>query len=420
MGGQTDAFVSKFSLSGNMLFSTYLGGNDYDAGQAIAVDSKENVYITGYSFNNNFPVKNAFQSNFRGEVDAIVAKFNSTGSLMFSTYFGGSNDDRGTGIAVDSAGNIYITGTTYSNDFPTKNAYNATFGGETDVFVAKFNSTGSLLFSTYLGGSNYDFSSAIAVDSSGNSFITGSTSSNNFPTKNAYNATYGGNGDAFFSEFNTNGSLVSSSYIGGSYIDSGYGIAIDNNGNRIIGGATNSPDFPTKNAFISITTKSEGRPFLMKFNKTGGLVFSTYFGEFGFGTFINDPLIAVAADSTGNIFITGSTSANTFPTKFASQTINDGGDAFIAKFNATGQLIYSTLWGGKSNPVSWAVAVDKDGNSYVTGFTGSGSNDVFIVKFPANVQLVIEPSLFTRLTWELVVIVVMVAIIIVYKKYFIK
>ena len=193
--------------------------------------------------------------------------------------------------------------------------------------------------------------------------------------------------------------------------------SLDNNGNQIIGGVTNSPDFPTKNAFNSTTARYEGRPSLMKFYKTGALVFSTFFGD-SQGAFVNDPQIAVTADSTGNIFITGTTESNNFPIKFGSQTTNDGEDAFIAKFNTTGKLIYSTLWGGGTNyAVGTGIAVDKDGNSYVTGL---GSGNTFIVKFPANVQLVTEPSLFTRLILVLAVIVVIEVIHLVYKKYIIK
>jgi hypothetical protein len=194
-------------------YSTYLGGSNSDLGAGIAVDSAGNAYITGITSSSNFPTTaGAFQSTVGGgSFDAFVSKLNSSGSaLMYSTYLGGSNYDAGNEIALDSAGNAYVTGNTFSNDFPTTaGAFQTTFsGGSYDAFVSKLNSSGStLVYSTYLGGSDSDGAGGIAVDSSGNAYVTGLTRSTNFPTTaGAFQTTYGGGENAFISKLNSSGS----------------------------------------------------------------------------------------------------------------------------------------------------------------------------------------------------------------------
>jgi hypothetical protein len=190
------------------------------------------------------------QARNRGDFDAFVATLNPDGSaLVYSTYLGGGGVDYGYGIAVDSFGNAYVTGRTYSADFPSANPLQASYGGELDAFVAKLNATGSaLVYSTYLGGSRYDEGNSIAVDSSGNAYVTGVTYSTNFPTASAFQATCGGcssYADAFVAKLNAIGSaLVYSTYLGGGGVDYGYGIAVDSLGNAYVTGETSSTDFP--------------------------------------------------------------------------------------------------------------------------------------------------------------------------------
>jgi hypothetical protein len=184
-------------------------------------------------------------------LDAFVAKLSPTGSaLVYSTYLGGSGYDVGSGIAVDSSGNAYVTGQTQSTNFPTVNALQPAYGGGTDVFVAKLNPTGSALaYSTYLGGSGRDIGNGIAVDSSGNAYVTGGTASTDFPTMNPFQPAYGGGDfDAFVAEFNPTGSaLIYSTYLGGSGEDNGGGVAVDSSGNAYVTGFTESTNFPTMN-----------------------------------------------------------------------------------------------------------------------------------------------------------------------------
>ena len=255
-GGSSDAFVTKINAAGSALvYSTYLGGSDNDAGYSIVVDSGDNIYIAGYTCSTDFPTVNPLQPAFGGGCpDGFVAKLNPTGSaLVYSTYLGGSRDDSGSGIAVDGAGNAYVTGSTRSRDFPTVNPLRPTYGGGlSDAFVAKLNPSGSaLVYSTYLGGNTRDDGAAIAVDSRGNAYVTGGTSSKNFPKENPLQKYYGGGFvDAFVAKLNPTGSaLVYSTYLGGSGGDSGV-IAVDGAGNAYVTGGTESANFPvTPGAF---------------------------------------------------------------------------------------------------------------------------------------------------------------------------
>src|SRR5205823_6554294 len=182
--------------TGSLGYSTYIGGSRGDSGNAIAVDSDGNTYVTGSTSSDDFRTVSPFQAAIGGGLDAFVFKLNTRGSQFthgYSTYLGGNGDDYGSGIAVDSAGNAYVTGATASTDFPTAVPFQATSGGGDDAFVTKVNPTGSvLLYSTYLGGNGLDGGYGIAVDSAGNAYVTGATASTNFPTANPFQATYGG------------------------------------------------------------------------------------------------------------------------------------------------------------------------------------------------------------------------------------
>ncbi len=251
-GSNSNAFVAKLNPAGSALvYSTYLGGSQSDVGSGIAVDSTDNVYLTGYTQSPDFPTANALQPMYGGFQDAFVAKLDSSGStLLYSTYLGGSSVEFGNGVAVDSTGNLYVTGQTGSADFPTANPLQPVNGGGYDAFVAKLDVTGStLLYSTYLGGSQFDGGFGIAVDSSGNAYVTGSTASTNFPTANPLQPANGGGYDAFVAKLDATGSTVLySSYLGGSQEEEGYGIAVDSSGNAAyVTGYTLSTNFPTVN-----------------------------------------------------------------------------------------------------------------------------------------------------------------------------
>ena len=262
-GGGADTFATKLDTTGSvLLYSTYLGGSGGDFGNGIAVDGAGNAYVTGVTTSSTFPVTvGAFQTAFGTKststnFDVFVAKVNTAASgassLVYSTYLGGSDNDFGNGIAVDGAGNAYVTGFTSSPNFPISlGAFQTAIGGGEDAFVAKLNATGSaLVYSTYLGGSGTDEGDAVAVDGAGNAYVTGSTSSPNFPTANAVQPAHGGNITAFVTKLNPTGSaLMYSTYLGGSSTDVGSAIAVTR-GSAYVTGFTSSPNFPiTPGAF---------------------------------------------------------------------------------------------------------------------------------------------------------------------------
>jgi hypothetical protein len=266
-GGSSDAFVAKIdpSKSGaaSLVYSTYLDGSGWAVGWAIDVDAQGNAYVAGGTGSADFPTLNGLQPPAPGTINAFVTKLNPAGSaLIWSTLLGGSDDDRATGIAVDSQGSAYVTGRTWSTDFPTLNAFQPVGGGgNSDAFVSKLSFDGatlSLAYSTYLGGSggeNYisHEQAGIAVDGLGNAYVTGATSSIDFPTQNPFQASYGGQWDAFVAKVSPDGSeLLFSTYLGGSLFDQGMGLTLDSLGNAYVAGETRSDNFPLANPFQSV------------------------------------------------------------------------------------------------------------------------------------------------------------------------
>ena len=369
-----------------LVYSTYLGGNYIEAGNGIAVDISGNIYITGWTESANFPTVNAIQPTHGVGKDAFVTKISAAGNaLVYSTYLGGGNNgnDNGHAIAADGYGYAYITGITDSFNFPTtSNAYQDKLGitgvYAYNAFVANLDDTGNLLYSTYLGGTNYDEGYGIALDRVGYVYIVGQASSwLDFPTKNAFQGSYGGGGgDAFVAKIDPGAligtdSLIYSTYLGGSGLDRGLGIAVDNTGNVYVAGLTQSdisPPFPTTVGAYQTSFKGPDDCFVTKINPLGdNLVYSTYLG--GNGT---DWCQGIAVDSSGNAYVTGITASLSFPTKNPIQSTHGGGtdDAFVTKINAAGNdLVYSTYLGGTGYDWPSGIAVDGSGNAYITGFT---------------------------------------------------
>jgi hypothetical protein len=393
-GGPEDVFVAKFDPTGStLLYSTYLGGAGDDVGEGIAVDPAGNAYVTGYTTSTDFPTLNAFHVANGGLSDAFVTKFNSTGALVYSTYLGGKGNDIGYGIAVDALGNAYVAGQVSSGNFPLKGAFQNRLGGASDAFVTKLNPAGNgLVYSTFLGGVSFDRAYAITVDSAGAAYVTGSTASTNFPLLNPYQSTLGSNSDAFIAKLNPTGkTLVYSTYLGGNNVDSPSSIAVDAAGNAYVAGGTASTNFPLMNPFQS-TRLGANAAFITELNPTGtGLVFSTYMSgsldDFGSG---------IGVDGSGNIFVTGYTRSQNFPTLNPVQLhLRGAWNIFVAEFRPGGSaLVYSTYLGGRYVSWSYRLAVDPAGDVYVTGgtqalnfpvknafqSTNAGGYDAFVVK----------------------------------------
>jgi Beta-propeller repeat len=357
-----------------LVYSTYLGGNSNDQAIGIAVDQTGNAYITGYTSSANFPAVNPIQQ-IGGGLDAFVTKINANGtSLAYSTYLGGSGDERAWSIAVDPSGNAALTGETASTNFPTAAAIQSVSGGgDLDAFVAKLNSAGSaLIYSTYLGGTGSESGLGISADPSGNTYLTGQTDSANFPLAGAFQSVSGGTIDGFVAKIDAPGSaLVYSTYLGGNGDDVADSITVDSAGNAFITGNTQSTNFPIASAFQLFNTSGQSA-FVSKFNPAGSaLVYSTHLG----GSVGGSRGRGIAVDALGNAYVTGFTESTDFPTANAFQTVYGGGtDAFVTKFNPAGStLVYSTFLGGSGSDDANSIAVDPLGNAYASGLTSGGN-----------------------------------------------
>jgi hypothetical protein len=373
-GTGNTAFVAKLNSTGSALvYSTYLGGSSGDdVGNGIAADSSGNAYVIGSTQSSDFPVTpGAFQTtcvvlNYHSCQTVFVSKINKTGSaLVYSTYLGGSGGPRGNGefgegIAADSAGNAYVTGYTYSTDFPTKNPLQPN-NKSANAFISKINPAGSaLVYSTYLGGSEWDSGQAIAVDGNGNVYVTGAAGSYDFPTKNPLQPTLAGDVDAFAAKINSAGSaLIYSTFLGGGRNintgnpgeSGGTAIAADSSGNTYVTGGTTSPTFPLWNPYQSWFAGIEDA-FVTKINATGSAFdYSTYFGSqtWNYSSYGS----GIAADSSGNAYVTGGTDSPTLPTMNAFQPTYAGdNDAFVAKINVKGLAKTKTSLTSSPNPSS--------------------------------------------------------------------
>jgi hypothetical protein len=365
-----------------LVYSTYIGGSDFDWGHAIAVDGSGNAYVTGWTASPDYDVTpGAFQTTKGGDADVFVTKLNATGTaLVYSTYIGGSGNDRGNAIAVDGSGNAYVTGYTESTDYDvTLGAFQTTNEGGQDVFVTKLNATGTaLVYSTYIGGSGEEVGRGIAVDGSGNAYVTGYTWSTDYDvTPGAFQTTNRGGADVFVTKLNETGTaLVYSTYIGGSGNDRGNAIAVDGSGNAYVTGETYSTNYDVTPGAFQTTNGGNWDVFVTKLNETGtALVYSTYIGGSG-----DDYGYGIAVDGSGYAYVTGWTISTDYDvTPGAFQTTYGGGgwDVFVTKLNETGTaLVYSTYIGGSSDDVVTAIAVDGSGYAYVTGWTISTDYDV--------------------------------------------
>ena len=397
-----------------LVYSTYLGGSGFDQGYAIAVDSLGNSYVTGQTAAIDFPTTaGAFQTEYGGG-DAFVAKLNPAGNaLVYSTYLAGAS---GNGIAVDPAGNAYVTGDAGPLSFPTTaDAFQTTPTGY-DAFVTKLNPAGSaLVYSARFGGNLDDFSRGIALDGNGNAYITGWTVCRStictFPTANAFQPNFaGGNNDAFVTKIDSSGSsVVYSTYLGGGKVingteDWGEAIAVDGAGSAYVTGYTYSPDFPvTTGAFD--TSRAGLDAFITKLSPDGAsLVYSTFLGGAG-----REQGQGIAVDVNGNAYVTGVTESfdSPFTSAYEGFPVTSGAfqtkgsyDAFVTKLNSKGSaLVYSTYLGGSAGvDRGWAIALDDAGNACVTGDTastdfpisnpvqfayGGGSTDAFVTKLNA-------------------------------------
>ncbi len=396
--------------------STFIGGSGSDYGNSIAVDDSDNVYVTGYTIGGDpdFPTTfNAYNQTNNGGSDVFVTKLAANGSiLLFSTYIGGSGDDRAYSLVLDSENNVYLTGQTSGGGpaYPTtSNAFNQTHSGGSDVFVTKLAANGStLLFSTFLGGSGADYGRSIVIDDANNVYVTGQTrnGTSNFPTTNgAFYETHNGQDDVFVTKLAANGStLLFSTFLGGSGYDRAFSIAVDNSENVYVAGYTidGTTDYPTTSNAYDQTHNGVYDAFVTKLAANGSiLLFSTFLGGSGL-----DCAYSIAVDNSENVYVAGYTIDDTtdYPTTSNAydQTHNGASDVFVTKLAANGStLLFSTYIGGSGDDYGQSIVVDSENNTYLTGYTDedtldypttdnaydrsyNGGDDVFVTKLAAN------------------------------------
>jgi uncharacterized repeat protein (TIGR01451 family) len=413
-GKGTDCFVASFNTNqsgpGSRIYSTYLGGSGTDQCYGIAVDASHNTYVVGRTTSTNFPLATKLNGNNRGGSDAIVVKLNAAGSaLLYSVYLGGSADEWGLGIAVDSLGQVYVTGLTTSTNFPVVGGFQTSLGDASgDAFITKINAAGNaFLYSTYLGGNGADQGRGIAVDPlhPGIVYVTGDTSSTNMPTSNGFQLMRGGNGDAFVAKVDTtksgSASLLYSTYLGGSGADHGLGIATDGVSAYVTGQTASSDLYtilaPPKSFGTQLSGSSDA--FVARIDTTSGQASVAFFTYLGGGS--DDSGSAIAVDAIGDVYVTGQTFGG-FPFSLdAFQPVYGGnGDAFVARLNTfvdgAGALVFASYLGGSGIDQGNGIALDASGNGYVTGSTsstpfpttpggfqttyGGGTTDAFVVR----------------------------------------
>ncbi len=363
-GGSRDAFVAKIRIDGSgLVYCGYIGGASGEYGWGIAVDNLGRAYVTGLTFSDqqSFPVKNGPDLTYNGDRDAFIARVNAAGTaLEFCGYIGGSDSDNGTDIAVDSNYNAYIVGNTQSTDLPRLIGPDLTYGGgSSDVFVTKVNSTGTITFSGYIGGAETDYGFGIAVDRAGNAYVTGETFSDqqSFPVNTGPDLTFNGGGpNAFVAKVNDSGQQLDyCGYIGGG--SSGEGVAVNSQGEAYLCGYTASPpsNFPVV-VGPSLNLQGTGDGYVAKLNSNGtGFIYCGYLGGSG-----DDRATNIALDSLGRAYVTGVTDSTDFPVGGGPDSSYNGGgaDAFITCVSTNGvSLIYSTYLGGSGSEYPNGIAV---------------------------------------------------------------
>jgi len=365
-GGREDGFLAKFNCEGGLAWATYFGGRGLDEGDALTTDDSGNVYLAGQTTSAaGIATKGAYQTSL-GNANGFIAKFNTDGVLKWATYYGGGSS----GITSDkTTGSVYLTGNTYSSTgIATSGAYQTNLWGTYDAYLAKFSPAGSLLWGTFYGGtSGYTGGTAVALDSSGDVYFTGITTSySGLATSGAYK-TSGDSiwDDVFLAKFSSSGSRLWATYYGGTDLDASRAVATDGSNVYITGSTRSVSGIATAGAYQTSYSGGVymGDAFIAKFNGSGSLIWATYYGGSN-----DDAGDGINIDGIGNVYLAGQTnSLSGIATKNAYQDTGNSlnGAAFVARFSSSGVLEYGTYFGNEN--YASALSIDNTGNEYITG-----------------------------------------------------
>ncbi|TFF94942.1 hypothetical protein EU546_04265, partial [Candidatus Thorarchaeota archaeon] len=363
----SEVFAPSHLSDGPLQFSTYLGGTNREGGRSIAADSEGNIFVTGFTDSEDFPVTKEGVTYNGGYFDAFVTKWSPNGSLIYSTLLGGSSSEWGDSITLDEKGLPLITGFTTSDDFPMVDAFDSTLSGGQDCFIVKLDENGDIIYSTYFGGSDDDRGYDIAPDGTGKVVVTGFTYSADFPMLHPFDNSHNGGADCFIFELDIrSNSLQYSTFLGGSEWDSGNSLAVSSDGHVYVAGFTRSSNFPTINA-IDSTIEGYSDAFVFKLNPSGNSSdFSSYLGGES-----SERVWGITLDSAEDVYIVGRTDSYDFPTVL-NETRGGSSDAFIVRLNATSNdITLSRFLGGLNQDQAYDVKVNEAGEVYVCGSTSS-------------------------------------------------
>jgi len=426
--GGLDIYVTKISgANHSIIFSTYYGGGGQEyLGSNIAIDSEGNIIIGGATASRDLPLLHPYQEDYGGgELDAFIVKYSPDGTLLYSSYIGGSALDWAYGISVDSEDNFVFTGHMTSPDYPVVNAIQDTIGGNNDAVITKMSSDGQeIIFSTFLGGPGEDLGLALAVDKD-DWIIAVGLSSDGFPVHNPIQEENAGTFDTFITKLSSDGQTLNfSTHYGGTGEDGAWGIDTDSRGNIIVGGRADSDDVPTINAFQEGEgTDQDG--FVLVLSSNGVVQLASYVGGSA-----EDMVWDVAVDTEDSIFLAGYTSSNDFPTLNPVQENRSGSyDAFLVKLNCNASLEFATYLGGSSSDYAYTVDTLSNSTVYIAGRTTSddldtigaiqeeyaGSFDSFLCRFTISSQNPAEIPVF-QFTVGIGIVLIIVVVAFILKK----
>jgi hypothetical protein len=399
MGGIAAAYLVKFDSEGDRVWATYYSGGGFTGAISVAVDSRQNVYMTGFTLDLGLSF-NGFQNSYNGGTDAYLVKFNPAGERLWATYFGGSDGEVSRTVAIDNQDNVYITGRTFSSDLPVVNGYQETPGERVglsgDAFLAKFNPSGDLIWSTYYGSSEGKFAFYVTCDHLDNVFITGKTASAAGIFLDGHQSEYGGGqSDAFLAKYNAAGIMQWSTYYGGSGEDIAYGCVADNLGHVFITGETGSL---TNISFNGHQDTPYAAAFLAKFNASGERAWGTYYGAGSGGPGSGANIgYACATDKENNVYLAGGTNSTSSIASEGFQNSYGGGgsDAYIVKFTPSGDRLWGTYYGGSSIDFARGMHVDEASAIYIAGTTQS-TDGIFLNGFQSTQEN--ESGFVTKIT----------------------